>query len=256
MKTFRLGLALAFALGAGPASSGESPPVLEITATVNRVTDGSFSASQLRRMDEATKLSAAIRIFHGLYGRWPEDLAELQRRTDGIDYRALGPSLRMEQEGAGPIVVFSDGEHERRIAPEPMKPMGREAREQAEDPGFKIRVNLQVNSSTAAAPGKLDREQAKILAGAAEAEIARALGAFPEVREAHFLMGEDEAGAIQFGVDVVFDGEPNGKALEAASAAFSKLAPPDLELQVVQLPPETLEKVVEGAPPFYRRQSR
>lgn len=69
--------------GAPPTgTSANSPPQTSVT----RYTDRPLTESQTLVMNQATKLSLACRMFRSLCGRWPNDLAEIQFKTEGVDY--------------------------------------------------------------------------------------------------------------------------------------------------------------------------
>src|SRR5947207_2870120 len=98
MKIRNLFLVLLLGMGAQTCAAS-TPPVLEIRMQVKRMSEFALTSDQVQHLDEATKVSGAIRTFHSLYGRWPKDAAELRERTTGIDYSVLGDSLRLEPDG-------------------------------------------------------------------------------------------------------------------------------------------------------------
>ena len=93
-------------------------------------------------INEATKLSLACRIFRSLYGRWPSDLAEIQAKTEGINFgtfagRAVVTPLPDDSER---IEVF-DGFNTRAVKATPVSfSFTAEQLEEAKTPGFKIKL--------------------------------------------------------------------------------------------------------------------
>jgi hypothetical protein len=93
-------------------------------------------------MNEATKLSLACRMFRSLYGRWPRDLAEIEAKTEGIDFavfagRAVITPLPDDSER---IAIF-DGVDTREVKAVPVDlGVTDAARDAAKAPGFKIKV--------------------------------------------------------------------------------------------------------------------
>jgi len=61
-----------------------SPPASQLTVT--RYSERPLSEFQTQAMNAATKLSYACRYFRSLYGRWPKDIAEIEAKTEGIDF--------------------------------------------------------------------------------------------------------------------------------------------------------------------------
>ena len=93
-------------------------------------------------MNEATKLSYACRIFRNLYGRWPNDLAEIQAKTEGIDFAAFAgrASVTPLPDDAERIEVF-DGTNTRTVKAVPVDfTFTPEMREAAKAPGYKIKL--------------------------------------------------------------------------------------------------------------------
>jgi hypothetical protein len=234
-------------------------PAMEITVQANRTSQYPLSGEQIRRLDEATKVSAALRLFYSLYDRWPEDLAELRTRTTGIDYEVLADSLRLEKLDEGMGVVFSDGESERKLLVQPTAPSDEYSRDDARQPGFTFEVKIrrpdapQSKNKTAYDDPK-SAEWAKLRQDASAA-MANALARFPDVREAYMLAGFEEDGTSKFGLQLVCDGDPNMEAYNAAAKAYKEVAPPDKGLQLVLLTPQSLAELIEQAKlePFYRR---
>jgi CHASE2 domain-containing sensor protein len=89
----------------------------------------------------------------------------------------------------------------------------------------------------------------------AKAKMAQALSAYPDVKVAYLLKRFDENGASHFALDIVFDGEANSEALDAADVAFAQVAPSYKKLEILLLTPEAQAAVVKQAKatPFYLR---
>ncbi len=93
-------------------------------------------------MNEATKLSLACRMFRGLYGRWPNDLAEIQAKTEGINFaifvgKAVVTPLPDDSES---IEVF-DGFNTRSVKAVPVDlGITQAMRKAATAPGYKIKL--------------------------------------------------------------------------------------------------------------------
>lgn len=62
------------------------PPAPASQLSVTRYSERPLSEFQTQVMNAATKLSYACRYFRSLYGRWPKDIAEIQAKTEGIDF--------------------------------------------------------------------------------------------------------------------------------------------------------------------------
>ena len=73
-------------LAAGASAPAQQTPTPTPPISVTRYSDRPLSEYQALVMNEATKLSLACRMFRSLYGRWPNDLAEIQAKTEGIDF--------------------------------------------------------------------------------------------------------------------------------------------------------------------------
>jgi hypothetical protein len=78
---------LAFPQSNQPATAGSAQPGLSVH--VDRYTEYPLADYQERVMNEATKLSLACRLFRYLYGRWPSDIQEIERKATGIDFGAF-----------------------------------------------------------------------------------------------------------------------------------------------------------------------
>jgi len=119
------------------ATSAAAPP-----ASVIRDVEMPSAVDQTLIMNEATKLSLACRMFRSLYGRWPIDFAEIQAKTEGINFavfagRAVVTPLPDDSER---IEVF-DGFNTRRVRAIPIDfkftaPQIAEAKA----PGYKIKI--------------------------------------------------------------------------------------------------------------------
>jgi SseB protein C-terminal domain len=94
------------------------------------------------------------------------------------------------------------------------------------------------------------------LDGSAKAKMRVVLSAYPDVKVAYLLKHFDDSGRSHFALNVVFDGEANSAALDAATAAFALVAPADKKLEIMLFTPETQAQVIEqaNATPFYVRQ--
>jgi len=134
-------------LVSGCASAPSSTPPRAAPATASpvsvvRYTEQPLSDYQTQVMNEATKLSLACRMFRGLYGRWPNDLAEIQAKTEGINFaifvgKAVVTPLPDDSEQ---IEVF-DGFNTRSVKAVPVDlGITQAMREAATAPSYKIKV--------------------------------------------------------------------------------------------------------------------
>jgi len=126
------------------AGCGTPPPPKPAPAPVSvvRYTDRPLSEYQTKVMNEATKLSFACRMFRSLYGRWPNDLAEIQAKTEGIDFAVFAglASVTPLSDDAERIEIF-DGTNTRAIKAVPVDfAVTPEMREAAKAPGYKIKL--------------------------------------------------------------------------------------------------------------------
>jgi hypothetical protein len=93
-------------------------------------------------MNEATKLSLACRMFRSLYGRWPTDLAEIQAKTEGINFAVLAGRAVVAplQDDSERIEVF-DGFNTRAVRAVPIDfKFTAQQLEEAKTPGYKIKI--------------------------------------------------------------------------------------------------------------------
>jgi hypothetical protein len=113
-----------------------APPVTPPTSEL------SIADRQTLIIREATKLSAACRMFRSLYGRWPSDVAEIQSRTEGLNFAIFAGGVRVTPlpDDAERIEVF-DGVNTRAVKATPVD-FGFTAaqREEAKSPGYKIKL--------------------------------------------------------------------------------------------------------------------
>jgi hypothetical protein len=93
-------------------------------------------------MNEATKLSFACRMFRGLYGRWPSDLAEIEAKTEGIDFAAfMGKAVITPLPDDSELIQIFDGVNTRQVKAVPVDLGITDAkRQEAKAPGFRIKV--------------------------------------------------------------------------------------------------------------------
>jgi hypothetical protein len=89
----------------------------------------------------------------------------------------------------------------------------------------------------------------------AKRDMAVALKTFPSVRRAFLLKRLDPDGTFHFILDVEFDGEPNTGALNAATAAFNRIAHGNKTLEIYLPTPELQATIIKQAKaqPFYVR---
>ena len=115
---------------------GASPPV-----SITRYTEQPLSEYQTRVMNEASKLSLACRMFRSLYGRWPHDLAEIQAKTEGINFAVfVGKAVITPLPDDSERIEVFDGINTRAVKAVPVD-MGVTSamREAAKAPDYKIR---------------------------------------------------------------------------------------------------------------------
>ena len=131
-----LGFAGEPAKTAAPAAESKSE------LSVTRYTELPLSDFQRKVMNEATKLSYACRYFRGLYGRWPKDLAEIQNKTEGIDYGIfLDRASVTPLEGDAEKIQIFDGKDVRAVRAVPVQLNISDAeRSAAQKPGYKIKL--------------------------------------------------------------------------------------------------------------------
>jgi hypothetical protein len=110
--------------------------------SVIRYADLPLSEYQTRVMNEATKLSLACRMFRSLYGRWPKDLAEIQAKTEGIDFGVfLGRAAVTPLPDDSERIEIFDGANTRSVKAVPVELGVTEAdREAAKAPDYKIKL--------------------------------------------------------------------------------------------------------------------
>jgi hypothetical protein len=125
------------------ASAPSSTPIEAPKSPVSvvRYTERPLSEYQTRVMNEATKLSYACRMFRSLYGRWPRDLAEIEAKTEGIDFAVFAGSAVVTPlpDDSERIAIF-DGANTREVKAVPIDGVTDAAREAAKAPGFKIKL--------------------------------------------------------------------------------------------------------------------
>lgn len=122
------------------ASSPAPAPAPQLTVT--RYSERPLSEFQAQVMDAATKLSYACRYFRSLYGRWPKDIAEIQAKTEGIDFGIfLGKaSVTPLPDDSAQIEIF-DGTNMRATKAVPVAfKITEEERAAAQKPDYKIRL--------------------------------------------------------------------------------------------------------------------
>ena len=119
-----------------------SPPAVNAPVSVVRYSELPLSEYQTKVMNEATKLSFACRMFRGLYGRWPNDLGEIQAKTEGIDFAVfLGKAVVTPLPDDSERIQIFDGVNTREVKAVPVDLGVTDAmREAARAPGFKIRT--------------------------------------------------------------------------------------------------------------------
>ncbi|MFZ6695085.1 hypothetical protein ACO0J1_04820 [Stenotrophomonas acidaminiphila] len=138
----RLQLTLLVLLLLPAISCGAAEPGIDVTATVNRHSEFELTEKQIKILDEATKVSAASRVFHGLYGRWPKDIQELVCRTSGIDLAVFEGNILIDVVPEGLVVTIFDSIDVRRLLATEDSAASPEMQELARDPAFRIRIRL------------------------------------------------------------------------------------------------------------------
>ncbi|MEL1264977.1 hypothetical protein [Pseudoxanthomonas putridarboris] len=139
----RYRIALLFLLSLAMVPVGAAEPGVDIVATVTRYSEFELTKRQTTILDEATKVSAAARVFHGLYGRWPNDVQELAARTVGIDFTLFDGKILIDAVPEGLAVTIFDSIDVRRLLATADSPVSSEMKKLAQDPTFRIRVSLQ-----------------------------------------------------------------------------------------------------------------
>jgi len=118
-------------------------PAAQVSASATRYAELPLTEFQTRVMNEATKLSLACRYFRSLYGRWPKNIAEIQSKTEGIDYGVFIGKEKvtpLKKEDAAQIEVF-DGENTRSVKAVPVDfSITKEQKAAARKPDFKIKL--------------------------------------------------------------------------------------------------------------------
>jgi len=122
--------------------SQETPTSQPPQVSVKRYSDLPLSEYQTRVMNEATKLSLACRMFRSLYGRWPNDLAEIEAKTEGIDFAIFaGKAVVTPLPDDSERIEIFDGVNPRSVKAVPVNLGVTDAmREAAKAPGFKVKV--------------------------------------------------------------------------------------------------------------------
>jgi len=135
-----LSAVLALAGCASPPAKQPPPPTAPVS--VVRYTNLPLSEFQTRVMNEATKLSLACRMFRSLYGRWPNDLTEIEAKTEGIDFGIfMGKAVVTPLLDDSEIIQVFDGVNTRAVKAVPVDlGVTDEKREAAKAPGFKIKL--------------------------------------------------------------------------------------------------------------------
>lgn len=141
----RIPLLFLLSLATLPAVAAE--PGVDVTATVARYSELELTERQTSILDEATKVSTAARIFHGLYGRWPNDVEELASRTAGIDFTIFEGKILLDVAPEGLVVTIDDSKFVRRLLATADSPASPQMQALAQAPDFRIRVRLQVAPS-------------------------------------------------------------------------------------------------------------
>jgi len=145
-QTIPLLLLLVSAISCGSVRANE--PGIDIEATVARYSEFELSEHQTAILDEATKVSAASRVFYGLYNRWPKDIQELSDRTTGIDFTIFDGKIAINATADGLAITVFDGKDVRQLLSTASPPLS-ELKELAQSPDFKIRVSLRRESDGA-----------------------------------------------------------------------------------------------------------
>ena len=122
-----------------PSGTSQAPST---QMSVTRYTELPLSEFQTKVMNEATKLSFACRYFRSLYGRWPKNIAEIQSKTEGIDYGVFLGKAKVTplKDDAAEIQIF-DGKNTRSVKAVPVDfPITAEQKAEAQKPEFKIKL--------------------------------------------------------------------------------------------------------------------
>ncbi|MGY1528727.1 hypothetical protein [Luteimonas sp. A649] len=122
---------------------------IDIEAAVTRYSELELTEHQTAILDEATKLSAASRVFYGLFNRWPKDIQELSDRTTGIDFTVFDGKISIDATTDGLVITVFDSKDVRKLLATESSPLS-ELKELAESPDFKIRVSLRREPSDGA----------------------------------------------------------------------------------------------------------
>jgi hypothetical protein len=124
-----------------PATTKQAPPPAAPISVV-RYSELPLSEYQTQVMNEATKLSFACRMFRSLYGRWPNDLAEIEAKTVGIDFAVfMGKAVVTPLPDDSELIQVFDGVNTRAVKAVPVDLGVTDAkREAAKAPEFKIKV--------------------------------------------------------------------------------------------------------------------
>jgi hypothetical protein len=124
-----------------PAALKQAPPPTSPISVV-RYTDLPLSEYQTRVLNEATKLSFACRMFRTLYGRWPNDLAEIEAKTEGLDFGLfMGKAVVTPLPDDSELIQAFDGARTLSVKAVPVDLGVTDAqREAAKAPNFKIKV--------------------------------------------------------------------------------------------------------------------
>ena len=114
------------------------PPSISVV----RYTELPLSEYQTQVMNEATKLSFACRMFRSLYGRWPNNLAEIEAKTEGINFGMfVGMAVITPLPDDSAHIQVFDGVNTRAVKAVPVDLGVTDAmREAAKAPGFKIKL--------------------------------------------------------------------------------------------------------------------
>jgi hypothetical protein len=135
-------LSAVLTLAAVASAQAQQTPTPAPPVSVTRYSDRPLSEYQTRVMNEATKLSLACRVFRSLYGRWPNDISEIQAKTEGIDFALFSGKAAVTPlpDDSERIKIF-DGVNTRSVKAVPVEFGVTDAtREAAKAPGFKIKL--------------------------------------------------------------------------------------------------------------------
>ena len=131
-------------LASTPAYASETQAGMDTRVSVSRDSEHRLTKKQTKMLDEVTKLSAAIRVFRPLYGRWPKDNAEIESRVSGIDFTLFKDNVEISFTEEMATIRFFDGRDNRELdipAEEGAYPAS--AKAAALDPAFRIRLSLE-----------------------------------------------------------------------------------------------------------------